>query len=107
MAAQGYDNLISTDQQTDGEGFVKLVGADFLKATEGTTAIAILTEWDCFKTYDYAGLIEQSMAASETKTLYDLRCLIPNSCDLPFDRVFQLGQGWLKTVTSNSSQAAH
>ena len=39
-------------------GEITLVGNDEMGACQGASAIAVLTEWDAFKTYDYGALSE-------------------------------------------------
>ena len=59
------------------------MGPDYMSACEGASAIAILTEWDDFKTYDYRALSEAMTIVDATadtigstkKTLYDLRSI--------------------------------
>ena len=55
------------------------MGPDFMSACEGASAIAILTEWDDFKTYDYRALSEamttETATTGSNKTLYDLRSI--------------------------------
>lgn len=56
MVAQGHDALLEGADSENRDGDVRMVefvGDDRLRATQGATALLILTEWDQFKTYDY------------------------------------------------------
>jgi UDPglucose 6-dehydrogenase len=73
---------------------MEFCGKDVDKCVNGAHAILVMTEWDCFRTYDYRQIVDQMSG----KTIYDFRCymdqefLRSGSC---FDRAFQLGVGWL------------
>lgn len=77
-------------------GEITLVGNDEMNACQHASAIAILTEWEAFKTYDYGALTQ--LMAPGPKTLYDLRGILSKGSllELPFERIFQIGAGWLR-----------
>jgi len=56
MIAQGYGSLLNPESEA---ARIELVGNDFVRACQNASAIAILTEWDAFKTYDYSALVGQ------------------------------------------------
>lgn len=78
---------------------ISLVGTDYMQACHGADAVAILTEWDAFKSYDYSA-IASLMASKPSRTIYDFRGILPDHVlsqhESPFDRSFQIGVGWLK-----------
>lgn len=43
------------------------------KAVEGSNAILILTEWDCFKTYDYEAFYK---TMEKPSFVFDGRCIL-------------------------------
>lgn len=48
---------------------------DIERTVSGAKAILIMTEWDCFKEYDY-----RSLGSLMTKrTIYDFRCFMDKS----------------------------
>jgi UDPglucose 6-dehydrogenase len=72
---------------------MEFCGNDTERCATGADAILVMTEWDCFKTYNYdaiAPLMRQ-------KTIYDFRCFMDQKLLISrsFDRAFQLGVGWL------------
>ena len=69
-------------------GEITLEGNDEMSACQGASAIAVLTEWDAFKTYDY-GVLTELMAAGP-RTFYDLRNIMVRDSllELPFDSLF-------------------
>ena len=73
---------------------VDFCGSDYLKACADADCIVVATEWDQFKDYDYSQLRK---VMGPKATIYDFRCYLDRGkmCD-SFDRVFQLGSGWLK-----------
>ena len=51
---------------------MEFCGNDIERAVNGAKAILIMTEWDCFKEYDY-----RSLCVLMTKrTIYDFRCFM-------------------------------
>ena len=74
-----------------------------MEACEGSHAVVILTEWDCFKSYDYQS-ITQVMHSSSPRTFYDFRGIIPSEVlskeSSPFDKTFLIGVGWIKQDAS-------
>ena len=102
MQAQGYGHLVSDKKESCENtsnvfGSIILEGTDYMQACQGSSAVAILTEWDIFKAYDYTS-IAQVMSAP--KTVYDFRGILPCNVlskeDSPFEKSFQIGVGWLK-----------
>ena len=110
--AQGYSRLLEQAEAENidqGEadrsrvGVISLVGTDYMQACQGAEAVAILTEWDAFKSYDYSA-IASTMSSKSLKTIYDFRGILPahvlSQQESPFDRSFQIGVGWLKNCSS-------
>mmetsp|Transcript_559 Transcript_559/g.708 ORF Transcript_559/g.708 Transcript_559/m.708 type:complete len:82 (+) Transcript_559:1427-1672(+) len=79
-------------------GRISLLGSDHMQTCKGAWAIAILTEWDAFKTYDYQSIA--TVMAKTTKTIFDFRGILPEAvlskALSPFSKSFQIGVGWIK-----------
>ena len=52
---------------------LEFCGADFESCSESAGAVLILTEWDCFKDYDYRHI---TSLMGEKPAIYDFRCFM-------------------------------
>ena len=101
LKAQGHHILrqdTGSENRDPRAGSVEFFGSDYLSAVSDCQALLVLTEWDQFKTYDYAKIVKLMAQKGAKKTIYDFRKLLSKEMleKSPFDRSFQLGVGWLK-----------
>ncbi|MCL5129854.1 UDP-glucose 6-dehydrogenase [Algibacter sp. L4_22] len=68
-------NYLETRSETENETYVK-TETDPYKAVEGAHAIAVLTEWDAFKTYDWQRIYDQM---SKPAFIFDGRNVLDKS----------------------------
>jgi UDP-glucose 6-dehydrogenase len=66
---------------------MEFCGNNIERAVSGAKAILIMTEWDCFKEYDYRSIC----SLMTKKTIYDFRCFMDKaflSSGACFDNAF-------------------